>query len=217
MKRISGGRHQSRRANKALAAHDESLLEPCAMGYVPRSTRLLTGQLASLGTRDLQLVDGCDRLSTTSEASRCSGFCPSPWLRDDLRPPFEHLKLPWQPSIVVVDMAPMNIFCLSSLSYPTLRATRWPVFIVSSLILAACHQDPHVGAERHYAKAQLYLQQKQTEASSTSFCAIRRLAKGFETLNLQHTKTVCCLSALAFDLTLLSRCYAGEPSPWALD
>jgi len=36
---------------------------------------------------------------------------------------------------------------------------------VFSLILNGCHQDPHSSAEKHYAKAQLYLQQKQTEAA----------------------------------------------------
>ena len=59
----------------------------------------------------------------------------------------------------------MNTFCLSSFSCPTLRAARWPAFIVFSLILNGCHQDPHSSAEKHYAKAQLYLQQKQTEAA----------------------------------------------------
>jgi tetratricopeptide (TPR) repeat protein len=60
-------------------------------------------------------------------------------------------------------MALMNT--LSRAAGPTVRAIRWSMLVAWLFFLAGCHQDPHAAAEKHYAKAQEYLRQKQTEAA----------------------------------------------------
>jgi tetratricopeptide (TPR) repeat protein len=59
----------------------------------------------------------------------------------------------------------MNTPSSAWLNYSVLRVVRWSVLLARLFVVTGCHQDPHVSAEKHYAQAQLYLQQKQTEAA----------------------------------------------------
>jgi tetratricopeptide (TPR) repeat protein len=52
-----------------------------------------------------------------------------------------------------------------AINRPSIRAIGWPALLICSALIAGCHQDPHVTAEKHYAKAQQCLQKKQTEAA----------------------------------------------------
>lgn len=65
----------------------------------------------------------------------------------------------------------------------TVSALRGSLCIVCLVALAGCHQDPHASAEKHFARAQSYLQQKQTEAA---FIELGRAVQLFPSMVKAH-------------------------------